>query len=131
MAEQPDVALVTLARAENLPGATKDGRILSYLLNHRALAMICKGDLQAADVTLSRELPAKGEPEIDLERELILAIMLLAKGDKKGCVEAAKLVGQHAEQLGYLLHASFAQRLANVAAGKSLVSIPRQVFALN
>jgi ATP/maltotriose-dependent transcriptional regulator MalT/DNA-binding XRE family transcriptional regulator len=131
MAEQADAALASLERAENIPGATKDGRILSYLLNHRALAMICKGDLQAAEQTLSRELPAKGEPEIDLERELILAIMLLAKGDKNGCVEAAKLVGQHAEQLGYQLHVSFAQRLTKAPTSIPLASLPRQVFALD
>lgn len=130
MAELPDAALTTLDRAENLPGATKDGRILSYLLNHRALAMICKGDLQAAEQPLSQDLPAKGEPEIDLERELILAIMLLAKGDKRGAVEASHQISKHAEQLGYQLHVSFARQLAKIETATPLKAIPRRVFAL-
>lgn len=131
IAEQPEAALATVDRAENLPGATKDGRILSYLLNHRALAQICKGELQAADQTLSRELPAKGEPEIDLERELILAIMLFAKGDQSGSIHAAEKVIQHAEQLGYRLYVSFAQGLAKVPTSHPMASLPRQVFVLD
>ncbi|MGH2582496.1 MAG: tetratricopeptide repeat protein [Anaerolineales bacterium] len=122
-------ALATLERAENLPGA-KDGRILSYLFNHRALALVCKGELQKAEEILSLDLPAQGEPEIDLERELILAIVLLAKGDKTGCFEAAKQIVQHAEKMGYRLHAEFAQRLAGFSGSVPLAALPRHVFAL-
>lgn len=129
IAGEPDHALATLDRIDNLPG-TKDGRIISYMLNHRALALICKGELQATEETLAREVPAKGEPEIDLERELTLAILEWAKGDKTGCIEAAKQVVQHSEKIGYRLYAEFARRLASVSPSVPLAALPRRVFAL-
>lgn len=129
MAGQPEHALATLERIDKLPG-TQDGRLLSYILNHRALALICTGDLQAAKEALARQLPAKGEPEIDLEHELIAAIWRLANGDGKGCVEAAKQTERRALQMGYQLHAAFAQRLADFSGSAPLASLPRQVLAL-
>jgi len=125
-----DEALGTLERAENLPGASKDGRMLSYLLNHRALALICNGEFHKAEEILSLDLPAKGEPEIDFERDLTQAILLWAKGDKAQCGAAADQIGKRAQQMGYQLHASFAQRLVEVPPSTSLTSLPRQVFAL-
>ena len=125
-----DGALRNVERAENLPGA-KDGRMLSYLLNHRALAFIGKGDLEEAEKVLSLELSAKGEPEIDLEKEIIQAMLLLAKGDRNGCVAAADQTATRAQQIGYRLHAAFARRLAAASPSIPLSELPRHIFSVN
>jgi hypothetical protein len=103
-------ALTRLKEAESLSGVNEDGRLKGYIQNHQALAHLALGDPKAAGVFLEIGLPDGAGPEVQLEREVVRAMQLLAAGEEKAAREAAAGLEDRATRTGYLLFAGMARR---------------------
>jgi ATP/maltotriose-dependent transcriptional regulator MalT/DNA-binding XRE family transcriptional regulator len=128
----PESALLRLDQAGNLPGAGQDGKIAGYLQNHRALALIAQGDLNSAQEILNAEIPAGSGTEVKFERDLISAILSLARDETATAAKLALALEDRAHRSGYHLYAAMAQRIKRANRDvASLRDLPCRIMTVN
>jgi tetratricopeptide (TPR) repeat protein len=132
MSGNPEAALLRLDQAENLPGASQDGRVVGYLQNHRALARLAQGNLHPSQELLNAELPAGAGTEVQLERDLISAIHSKARNETAAATKLASALEERARRLGYHLYAAMAQQIKRVGSDDiPLRDLPCKIMAIN
>jgi tetratricopeptide (TPR) repeat protein len=98
---EPSRARDSAREAMALPIMLDDVKLQSDCCNHLALALLAEGQLDTAFHTLLPE--ATGIPEIDLEHDLIAALLDLARGDREAMAANVNAIANRAHEGGYLI----------------------------
>jgi tetratricopeptide (TPR) repeat protein len=95
--------------ALELPTTAQELKLQGDCCNHLAVAILAAGDVDGALNTLAYERTEI--PEIEFERELIVGLLHLARGDDAAAARCANSIVDRAQEQGYLIFALRAKRL--------------------
>jgi ATP/maltotriose-dependent transcriptional regulator MalT len=128
--EDATAAQATLRRALALTTAEDDTKLRADLRQHLVVAMLMAGAVDTAE-ELFAEPPQSADPPLDMERQLIRGLILLARGDSSAAASIASDVAVKAGQAGYeLFSATAAQVLAATTAPPLLATFPRLLWVV-
>ncbi len=111
-------ARATLEQAEHLAGAETDLKWLVDLQNHKALALLAAGGLEAARMIAPQTPSPEAGMEVALMHDLIDGMLAHLSGDPGAATALFEQVAVQAREAGYLLYEATAERLRDVQASQ-------------
>jgi hypothetical protein len=119
-------AFEMLSRAIRSPGTTIDPRLLIELQNSLALTFLAAGDLDNALQSIAQEIKTGVGLDVELERQLVAGLIMLAQGNHASAKAAVVAVAEQAASCEYRLHHAIAKRLLiAISAPPLLAELPR------
>ncbi len=97
-----------------LPTTAQELKLQGDCRNHLAMTILAGGDVEGASHTLASEVTEI--PEIEFERDLIVDLLHLARGDVVEAARCANAIVNRSQEQGYLIFALRAKRLLDALA---------------
>ncbi len=120
-------AQATLESIAQIPAASADERMGSFLLNRRALLALLQAGPAAAESLLLAGQAAPTAPETALERELVRALIALAQGDRGRVEQLTTAVSQQAAA-SYVFYQLVANQIAAADPALPAAELPRLLW---
>ena len=120
-------AQATLDRIAQIPAASADERIGSFLVNRRALLALLQAGPAAAEAQLLAVQAAPTAPETALERALVRALIALVQGDRGRVEQLTTAVSQQAAA-NYVFYQLVAHQIAAADPAVPPAELPRLLW---